>query len=85
MRTPVILPPVLTLSHHEVLTAAGLIGEIEVVNIGEPELDVMAQYGVKRVFVPEAEIPELVTPAQVAEAVAQIAAITGRSEPDVIS
>ena len=81
MRTLVILPPVLTLSHHEVLTAAGLIGEIEVVNIGEPELDVMAQYGVKRVFVPEAEIPELVTPAQVAEAVAQI---TAARQPDAI-
>ncbi len=79
MRVLVILPPVLSLAHHEVLTAARIIGEIEVVNIGEPYLDVMAQYGVKKVFIPEA--PALVTPAQVAEAVAQIAA---ERHPDAI-
>lgn len=66
----VILPPVLSLSHHEVLTAAELIGEVEVFNVGEPDLDVLAQYGVKRVFVPDAE---LVTAAQVAEVVARLA------------
>ena len=79
MRVLVILPPVLSLAHHEVLTAARIIGEIEVVNIGEPYLDVMAQYGVKKVFIPET--PALVTPAQVAEAVAQIAA---ERHPDAI-
>lgn len=78
-RALVILPPVLSVSHHEVLTAARIVGDVEVFNVGEPDLDVMAQYGVSRVFTPDGV--DLVTPAQVAEVVAQLA---HEREPDAI-
>lgn len=79
MRILVVLPSALTLSHREALTASRTLGEVDVVSLGTPDLETMARFGVSRVLVPSG--PSLDTPAQIADAVAQIAS---RDIPDAI-
>jgi len=80
VQTLVILPGVLTTSHFEVLTAARSLGTVAVVSLGEPDVEVLARFGVDRVHVPDFDGHPL-DPAVVADAAA---GVIRESRPDAV-
>lgn len=67
MHVLVVVPPSLSTSHLELLTAARMLGPVTALVAGEPDVATLARYGVGRVLVPDVEARQ---PAAVAEAAA---------------